>query len=204
MNELNAPTSVLDAATRDRAAQWLRRAGARLPSLAELADPSNMPQSRPAAIRCVDPDRPDPANLFRVHWYNDRSRTGFAATPPHFVLLPELTGVRSPIGQTALSRAGSNRPVTRWGIRQPYVDRQLLPWRHSDFPHPRLPRDRGITGRHGCSARLFLSDDRRAQGVGGLRLRASSRPSSRSVRGAAWRRLSLHRGRPGHWRRATT
>jgi cysteine synthase len=90
-------TSVADAAERDRAAQWLGRAGARLPSFAELADPSNMPQSRVAALHSVDPDRPDPANLFRVHWYNDRARTGFAATPPHFVLPPELTGVRSPI-----------------------------------------------------------------------------------------------------------
>ncbi len=65
--------------------------------MAELADPSNMPRSRVAALRSVDSDRPDPANLFRVHWYNDRSRTGFAAIPSHFVLPPELTGVRSPI-----------------------------------------------------------------------------------------------------------
>jgi cysteine synthase len=90
-------TSVADVARRDRAAQWLGRAGARLPRFSELADPSNMPQPRVAALHSVDPDRPDPANLFRVHWYNDRSRTGFAATPPHFVLPPELTGVRSPI-----------------------------------------------------------------------------------------------------------
>jgi cysteine synthase len=90
-------SSVADAAKRDRAAQWLGRAGTRLPSLAELADPSNMPPSRVAALRSVDPDRPDPANLFRVHWYNDRSRTGFAADPPHLVLPAELTGVRSPI-----------------------------------------------------------------------------------------------------------
>jgi cysteine synthase len=75
----------------------LHRAGARLPSFAELADPSKMPQSRVAALRSVDPDRPDPANLFRVHWYNDRCRSGFAAIPPHFVLPPELTGLRSPI-----------------------------------------------------------------------------------------------------------
>jgi len=97
MNGGNVLTSVVDAATRDRAAQWLRGAGARLPKLAELADPASMPQSRVAALRSVDPDRPDPANLFRAHWYNDRRRTGFAETPPHFVLPPELTGVRSPI-----------------------------------------------------------------------------------------------------------
>ncbi len=90
-------TRVVDTAVRDRAAQSLRRAGTRLPSFGELADPSCIPQSRVLALHSVDPDRPDPANLFRVHWYNDRSRTGFAATPPHFVLPPKLTGVRSPI-----------------------------------------------------------------------------------------------------------
>ncbi|HEX3415141.1 MAG TPA: pyridoxal-phosphate dependent enzyme, partial [Stellaceae bacterium] len=97
MNDPNIRTAVVDAAARDRAAQWLRRAGARLPSFAELADPSNMSQSRVAALRTIDADRPDPANLFRMHWYNDRCRRGFAATPPHFVLPSELTGVRSPI-----------------------------------------------------------------------------------------------------------
>jgi cysteine synthase A len=81
-------TRVLDTTARDRAAQSLRRAGARLPSFAELADPSNMPRSRVAALHSVDPDRPNPANLFRVHWYNDRSRTGFAALPPHLCCHP--------------------------------------------------------------------------------------------------------------------
>ena len=90
-------TRVLDTTTRDGAAQSLRRAVTRLPSFAELADPSNMPRSRVAALHSVDPDRPDPANLFRVHWHNDRRRSGFAAIPPHLVLPSELTGVCSPI-----------------------------------------------------------------------------------------------------------
>jgi len=90
-------TTVVDTAARDRAAQSLRRTGARLPTFAELAAPSSISQPRIAALRSVDPDRPDPANLFRVHWYNDRTRTGLAATPGHLVLPPELTGVRSPI-----------------------------------------------------------------------------------------------------------
>jgi cysteine synthase len=79
VDDANALTSVVDAAARDRAAQWLGRAGARLPSFAELADPSSMPQSRIVALHSADPDQPDPANLFRVHWYNDRRRTGVAA-----------------------------------------------------------------------------------------------------------------------------
>ena len=32
-----------------------------------------------------------------MHWYNDRSRTGFVDTPGHFLLPSELTGIRSPI-----------------------------------------------------------------------------------------------------------
>jgi cysteine synthase len=90
-------TTVVDTAARDWAAQSLRRAGARLPTFSELAAPSSIPEARIAALRSVDPDRPDPANLFRVHWYNDRTRTGFTATPGHLVLPPELTGVRSSI-----------------------------------------------------------------------------------------------------------
>jgi cysteine synthase A len=90
-------TEVVDVATRDRAAQWLRQAAVRLPTFAELADPSTIRPSQVAALGNVDPDRPDPANLFRVHWYNDRSRAGFTVIPSHLVLRPELTGVRSPI-----------------------------------------------------------------------------------------------------------
>jgi cysteine synthase len=56
-----------------------------------------MPRSRCEALRFADPDRPDPANLFRVHWYNDRRRDSFAEVPPHLVLPSELTGVRTPI-----------------------------------------------------------------------------------------------------------
>src|SRR6266513_3451634 len=97
MDDANALTSVVDSAARDRAAQSLGQARARLPSFAELADPSSIPQSRIVALHSTDPDRPDPANLFRVHWYTDRRRTGFAETPPHFVLPRELTGVRAPI-----------------------------------------------------------------------------------------------------------
>jgi cysteine synthase A len=90
-------TALVDTAVRDRAALWLRRVGARLPTFAELANPSTIPEAIIATLRTVDQDRPDPANLFRVHWYNDRSRSGFPATPRHLVLPPELTGVRSPI-----------------------------------------------------------------------------------------------------------
>ncbi len=88
---------VVAPAVRDRAARWLGRSGSRLPSFAELAHPSRIPAARIAALGGVDPDRPDPANLDRVHWYNDRTRRGLAAAPAHLVLPPQLTGVRAPI-----------------------------------------------------------------------------------------------------------
>jgi cysteine synthase len=90
-------TTVVVPATRDRAAQWLGQAGIRLPSFAELADPSRIPAARAAALDPADPDRPDPANLFRLHWYNDRARSGLVETPAYLMLPPELTGVRAPI-----------------------------------------------------------------------------------------------------------
>ena len=73
VNSTSAPdseivTTVVDRGVRDGAALWLGRAGVRLPSFAELARPRLIP-----GLPAVDPDRPDPANLYRVHWYNDRA-----------------------------------------------------------------------------------------------------------------------------------
>src|SRR5262245_23447196 len=45
----------------------------------------------------VDPDAPDPANLSRVHWFNEADRKSLGKIPGHLVLPPELTGVRAPI-----------------------------------------------------------------------------------------------------------
>ena len=71
-------SAIVDPVVRDRAARWLGRAGVRLPTFAELAEPSRIPETRQTALGSAHPDRPDPANLFRVHWYNDGTRTGFA------------------------------------------------------------------------------------------------------------------------------
>jgi cysteine synthase len=89
--------AVADRATRDRAAAWLRRTGARLPRFAELARPSAIPQALVAAVAAIDPDLPHPANLYRMHWFNDENRTGLAVTPGHLVAPPALTGVAAPI-----------------------------------------------------------------------------------------------------------
>jgi cysteine synthase len=84
---------VVDADTRDRAVAHFRSAGILLPTMAELADPSRIPAPVAAALAGVGPDEPDPRNLFRIHWYNDATRTASSTVPGHVVLPKELTGV---------------------------------------------------------------------------------------------------------------
>ena len=90
-------TAVADRATLDRAVAHLRAAQVALPTFAQLADPTTIPDARLRALAGVDPDASDPRNLFRVHWYGDAARTGRAAVPEHVVLPSTLTGVPSPI-----------------------------------------------------------------------------------------------------------
>lgn len=115
-------TSVADPATRDRAAAWLARRGARLPTFAELADPARIAKHRCRGLSALDPDCPDPANLWRVHWHNDRSRTGFAAVPEHLVFPPRLTGVRAPVAMALGSLyplIGAHKVLAAYGCLVP-------------------------------------------------------------------------------------
>jgi cysteine synthase len=97
MAGLGINTAIVDRRTRDRAAAFLGSAGIELPSFAELADPRHSDKSRSRAAPQIDPDRPDAANLCRLHWYNDRTRRDLAAVPVHLVFPTALTGVRAPI-----------------------------------------------------------------------------------------------------------
>src|SRR5579862_5465898 len=81
----------------ERAIDRFHDAGIALPRFAELADPSLVPERIRRRLAGVGPDDPDPLNLFRVHWFNDRARTGTVAVPEHVVLRRELTGVDAPI-----------------------------------------------------------------------------------------------------------
>ena len=92
-----APEREPDARTYERAVRHFQTAGIRLPTFAELADPARVPNHVRGSLAAIDPDVPDPLNLFRVHWWNDRSRRGLATVPEHVVLPPSLTGVPSPI-----------------------------------------------------------------------------------------------------------
>jgi cysteine synthase A len=84
---------LVDPAAYDRAVGRFREARIVMPTFAELADPERIPPAAIAALGEVDPDAPDPRNLFRVHWFNDRARTGRVPVPEHVVLPRSLTGV---------------------------------------------------------------------------------------------------------------
>ena len=59
---------VVDAAALANSVERFRERGIRLPTFAELADPTSIP---PGAVGDADPQGPDARNLWRVHWYND-------------------------------------------------------------------------------------------------------------------------------------
>jgi cysteine synthase A len=86
---------VVDRGRRRSAVERLRETGVVLPTFAELADPS---RSELAAVAGdVGPDDAKPANLWRVHWFNDERRERLIDVPGHVVLPDALTGTKAPI-----------------------------------------------------------------------------------------------------------
>jgi cysteine synthase A len=86
---------VVDQARRRAAIERLRHVKGTLPTWTDLAQPD--PSHAGSDLSAVDPDAPDPANLWRVHWFNDAQRTGRSPVPGHLVLPRELTGIDAPI-----------------------------------------------------------------------------------------------------------
>ncbi len=97
MTQLGLERSITDPDVRARTIDLFRGRGISLPTLAQLADPGTLPAAVRDALPGVDPDRPDPLNLFRVHWFNGADRRSLVAVPDHVVLTHELTGIDSPI-----------------------------------------------------------------------------------------------------------
>ncbi len=90
-------SDIVDRDVYERAVARFREAGIRLPRISELAAPATMDAAVREALAAVDPDAPDPRNLYRVHWHNAADRVGFAAVPEHVVLPSALTGVEAKI-----------------------------------------------------------------------------------------------------------
>jgi cysteine synthase len=75
----------------------MRQAAVRLPSFSQLAHAPETLVNLASHLSGVDPDAPDPRNLFRVHWYNDENRSGLTAIPGHVCLPKAVTGVDAQI-----------------------------------------------------------------------------------------------------------
>src|SRR5437763_6221892 len=88
---------VVDAKRRRAAVESLRAARVTLPRWSELADPARISSAVISDLKSVGPDEPDERNLWRVHWFNDASRTERVFVPGHVVLPQALTGVKAPI-----------------------------------------------------------------------------------------------------------
>ena len=94
---MNEATRMADQATYDRAVQHFGQREIALPTFAELAEPQRIGAARAEGLKSVDADAAQGLNLFRVHWYNDATRTGLAPLPAHVVLPESITGVAAPI-----------------------------------------------------------------------------------------------------------
>jgi len=90
-------TDIVDRGAYGRAVQRFREARIALPTFDQLADPTRIPERVSHALAGIDPDEAHPLNLFRVHWWNDRTRRGRAGVPEHVVLPRSLTGIDAPI-----------------------------------------------------------------------------------------------------------
>ena len=97
MTTLGLERHIVDHNVYDRTVARFREAGIALPTFAQLADPTLVPDAIRARLADVGPDEPHPLNLFRVHWYNDAERTGVQDVPGYMVLPPALTGVKAKI-----------------------------------------------------------------------------------------------------------
>ena len=97
MTPLDLPTEVVDATVRDKAVKHLRERGVALPLFSELAEPATIPEAILRHLSSVDPLSASPANLFRVHWFNDADRRGQVPVPDHVLLPDAVTGVKARI-----------------------------------------------------------------------------------------------------------
>ncbi len=81
----------------ERTVRRFRETRTVLPTFAQLIDPPSIPAATRAGLAAVEPNAPDPRNLFRVHWHNGTGGRTSVAVPEHVVLPPSLTGVEAPI-----------------------------------------------------------------------------------------------------------
>lgn len=106
---LGLTAEVVDQGSYDRAVQRFAERKIALPTFAQVADPTLQPLMAKAATSGIDPDAADPANLWRVHWFNGADRRSRVDVPVHVVLPPALTGVAA----TIVVMLGNKFPMIR-------------------------------------------------------------------------------------------
>ena len=97
MPKLGLEKHVVDTESYDNSVTRFHEAGILLPTFHQLANPNRIPEEVTRALGDVDPQEPNPLNLFRVHWYNPTEGKGRTEVPEHLVLPPALTGVETKI-----------------------------------------------------------------------------------------------------------
>ena len=80
-----------------------------LPTFSQLENPHTIPSNIIEELKKISPDEAHPLNLFRIHWYNDKTRTSMVSTPEYIVLPESLTGVKAPI----IVALGKNFPMIK-------------------------------------------------------------------------------------------
>ena len=81
----------------EKTAKYFKEKGVVLPTIDELKNPHTISEDIKNKVLKLDKDAMDPANLFRVHWFNKRDHTKFLDVPEHIVLPSEFTGVEAKI-----------------------------------------------------------------------------------------------------------
>ena len=84
---------IVDPEALTRATGRFRERNIVLPTFAQLADPTSMPEQVQPALEAVGPDDADARNLWRVHWYNADDRRGRVDVPGYLEIPSELSGV---------------------------------------------------------------------------------------------------------------
>ena len=80
-----------------------------LPTFSQLENPDTIPSHIIEELKEISPDEAHPLNLFRIHWYNDKTRASLVSTPEYIVLPESLTGVKAPI----IVALGKNFPMIK-------------------------------------------------------------------------------------------
>jgi cysteine synthase len=81
----------------EKTSKYFKEKGVILPTISELKNPHSISEDIKNKVLKLDKDAMDPANLFRVHWFNKRDHSKFLDVPEHIVLPSEFTGVDAKI-----------------------------------------------------------------------------------------------------------